>query len=359
MRSIYSFIIFISIVLSLCFTINYYVLWRLCGFFQIKKGLIFWTVVIICSMSLIVSSILQSFAGNILSRIVYTLSANWLGILWLLFSTLIVYEILRLFIKINPATAGSLIITVVAIAVIYSIINAQLVRVKRITVAGNANLKVVQLSDIHIGSVSANFLRKIIDKTNSLSPDLILITGDLVDNHNKQTRQAIGSLKRLDGPVFFVTGNHENYVGPDRVKKSLKEANVKVLDNQLINYGQIQIIGLDYNEEKRNIEHVIEEMNIDKSRFCVLMSHFPVKLQTLSEAGVNLALSGHTHAGQIFPFNYVVGLFFKNLCGFYQYDDASLYVTSGTGTWGPRMRFGSRSEIVLFEIKNDTVKTSE
>jgi len=351
MSRIYSFAIFISIVLILSFAMNFYVFARLCGLFKIKKDLVFWTVVIICSTSFIGASIFQSFAGNIISRIVYTVSAGWLGVLWLLFSALIVYEIPRLFIKIRPSAAGAFIIIVVTLVTIYSIINAQLVRIKSLTIPGPIDTNIVQLSDIHIGSVSVNFVKRIIDKTNDLNPDLVLITGDLVDNYNSSTQKAIGLLKNLKAPVLFVTGNHESYVGPDRVKKSLTASNVKVLNNQLVDYGQIQIIGIDYNDNVKDLEHTIQGLNIDNSKFCILMYHRPLELKTLSKAGVNLVLTGHTHAGQIFPFNYIVGLFYPYVSGLHKHNNTYIYGTSGTGTWGPRMRLGSRSEIVLLEIR--------
>ena len=349
MSRIYSFVTFISIILLLSFAMNFYVFARLYGLFKIKKDLVFWAIVIICTTSLIGASIFQSSAGNIISRIVYTVSAGWYGILWLLFSALIVYEILRPFVKINSSAAGTLIIIVVTLATIYSIINAQLIRIKSLTIPGPIDTDIVQLSDIHIGSVSVNFVKRIIGKTNALNPDLVLITGDLVDNYNASTQKAIGLLKNLKAPVFFVTGNHERYVGPDRVTKSLTASNVKVLNNQLVDFGQIQILGISYNDNEKNLEHTIEGLNIDNSKFCILMSHRPVELKT----GIDLALTGHTHAGQIFPFNYIVGLFYPYVSGLQKHNNTYIYGTPGTGTWGPRMRLGSRSEIVLLEIRKN------
>jgi predicted MPP superfamily phosphohydrolase len=355
MRQISSFVIFISVILVLSFLINFYVLSRLCSLFGIKKGAAFWVILLYAGVSLVGASILQSSSGDIISRMVYTVSAGWLGVLWLLFVTLIVYEILRLFIKISPSSAGVLIVTLVGLVTLYSIINAHWVRIKSLTIPGPTDCNIVQLSDIHIGSVSANFVKRIIDKTNALNPDLVLITGDLVDNYNANTQKAVGLLKNLKAPVFFVTGNHERYVGPRRVKKSLTAANVKVLNNELADYGQIQIIGVDYNDSERNLERVIQGLKIDNSKFCILMYHRPIELKTLAKTGVNLVLSGHTHAGQIFPFNYIVGLFYPYLSGLHKYNNTYQYITSGTGTWGPRMRLGSRSEIVLLEIRKEII----
>ena len=342
---------FLFIVLLLSFSMNFYVLSRLCSLFQIKKGVVFWVIVLIAAVSFVGASILQSFFGNIISRIVYTVSAGWLGVLWLLFSTLLVYEILRLFIKISPSVAGVVIVTIVAVVSLYSIINAHSLRIKSLIIPGPIDSNIVQLSDIHIGSVSGNFVKKIIDKTNALNPDLVLITGDLVDNYNANTQKAIGLLKNLQAPVLFVTGNHERYVGPARVAKSLTASNVKVLNNQLADYGQIQIIGIAYNDNERNLAHIIQGLNIDNSKFRILMYHRPVELKTISKAGVNLVLSGHTHSGQIFPFNYIARLFHKPFSGLHKYNNTYQYITSGTGTWGPRMRLGSRSEIALLQIR--------
>ena len=363
MRRLYSFATFFSIILLISFALNFYVLWRLCDLFKIKRGIIFWIVVIICSISLIGSSILRSHFDNIVSRIIYVIAANWLGIMWLLFSTLIVYEIVRLFIKINPSTAGIVILIVVAVTTIYAMINAQVIRVKELTIPGNTGLNIVQISDIHLGSVSENFLQRVIEKTNALRPDVIVITGDIADSYNEKTEKALQKLKELKADVFFVTGNHEMYAGPEKVTKTLTDANVRVLRNQLADYNQIQIIGIDESTDLREVGGIVERLKIDesrlnaerdKSKFCVLLSHRPIGPEKLADMRINLALSGHMHGGQIFPFNYIVGLNHKYLAGLYKYNGSYLYVTTGTGTWGPRMRLGSRSEIVLIKVKETT-----
>jgi predicted MPP superfamily phosphohydrolase len=233
--------------------------------------------------------------------------------------------------------------------------NAQLVKIRRLSIPGNVNSNIVQLSDIHIGSVSGKFLQRIIEKTNNLNPDLVLITGDLVDNYNKKTQEAIGLLDRLTAPVFFVTGNHEEYVGPARIAKSLNAANVTVLNNRQINYDGIQIIGIDNNVKKKDLEQVLQKIHINEANFSILMCHRPVELKTLSQTGLDLVLSGHTHSGQIFPFNHIVKLFYKPSSGLHKYNNTYQYITSGTGTWGPRMRLGSRSEIVLLEIRKEII----
>ncbi len=350
------FSIFFSVILLLSFALNFYVLWRLSGLFKIKRGIAFWTAVIICSVSLVGSSMLHRHFDNAITKIIYVIATHWLGIMWLLFSTLIVYEIVRLFIKIEPFTAGVAILVIVGLATIIAIINAQLVRVKELVIPGNVNINIVQLSDIHFGSTSEKFLQRIIEKTNSLEPNIVVITGDLVDGYNEKTEKALQRLKGLKAETFFVTGNHEMYAGPEKVIEALGRANVKVLRNQLADFAGIQIIGIDESTVLSDVGWIVERLSRDKSKFCVLLSHRPIGPKALADMEIELALAGHLHGGQIFPFNYVLRLGYKYMKGLYKADGSRLYVTTGTGTWGPRMRLGSRSEIVLIRIQNTELR---
>jgi predicted MPP superfamily phosphohydrolase len=113
----------------------------------------------------------------------------------------------------------------------------------------------------------------------------------------------------------------------------------------------IQIIGVDYSYEKNHLEKVLLQMEIDKSKPSILMYHVPTEIEAANNAGINLQISGHTHKGQLFPFNFLGRIVFPYFNGLYEYNGTSLYVSQGTGTWGPPMRFGSRNEITLIELK--------
>jgi len=162
-------------------------------------------------------------------------------------------------------------------------------------------------------------------------------------------------MQNLSTPVLFVTGNYEGYVGIERVTKALQAANVNVLRNQTKDFGPLRIIGIDYSDNRKKLQPILQHLSSDSNRFTLLMTHRPVELETLSMAHIDFALAGHTHAGQIFPFNYIVRLFYPYLSDLHKYNDhgTSIYVTSGTGTWGPRMRLGSGSEIVLLKIRKN------
>lgn len=281
------------------------------------------------------------------------MATGWYGVLWLLFSALIIYEILRPFIKVKPAIAGGTIVAIVGVIVVYSIINAQFIRIKTLTIPGPENIDIVQLSDIHVGSVSVKYMARLIDKTNALNPDMVLITGDLVDNFNPTIQKGISLLKNLNVPVLFVTGNHEQYAGRSKIIRSLRAENVKVLENQIFDFGQIQIIGIDDTVRKNMLQQMMRQIKFDSSKYTILMYHRPFELKDEPLDGIDLLLCGHTHGGQIFPFNFIVEIFYRPLSGLHKLDSTYQYVTTGCGTWGPRMRFGSRSEIVLIKIKNN------
>jgi hypothetical protein len=343
-------IIFLSIILLLSFTVNFYSLRRMCELFKIKKGYLFWFAVCLCAVSLVGASILRSHFDNLVSRILYALSADWFGILWLLFCTLIVYEILNIFFHFNPKKGGTAVLIIVSSLSLYSMINAQIIRVKELAIPADTNLKIVQISDIHLGSVGGGFLQRVIDKTNSLGPDLVVITGDIADNSGVKTQGAIEKLKQLKAKTFFVTGNHDMYAGVDTIIESLAKANVKTLRNQIIDFNSIQIIGIDETTSLLDLNFTVAALSRDPNKFSIMLSHRPVPPGRLAEMKINLALSGHTHNGQIFPFNFIVGLTYKYMTGLYKHDDSLLYVSPGTGTWGPRMRLGSSSEITLIKL---------
>ncbi len=344
-------LIFVSIILFLSFVLNFYVLRRLFGLLKIKRGIIFWIIYLVCASSLVGSVILRFYSDSVISEIIFVIATGWLGIMWLLFSALLVYEIIKLFIKIEPFTAGVAILIIVGLVTICAMINAQFVRVKELTIQGNANLNIVQLSDIHLGSTSEKFLQRMIDKANALESNLIVITGDLVDEYNEDVEKALQRLKGLRPTVFFVIGNHEMYAGAEKVANALARANVKVLRNQLADFNEIQILGIDQSADLRDADWIIKILNRDKSKFCLLLTHRPISPKVLADEKIELALAGHLHGGQIYPFNYVVQFIYKYISGLYKEKDSSIYVTTGTGTWGPRMRLGSRSEIVLIKIR--------
>lgn len=344
--------IFFSTILVLSFVLNFYVLWRLAGLLAIKRGWIFWLVVIICSSSLIISSLIRGYSDTIISKFQFMVVTDWYGILWLLFCTLLVYEFVRLFVNIKPQTAGFGIIGIVAVLTIYSMINTQFIKVKKLTLKANVNRNIVVVSDVHIGSVSKMFFKRIINKINSEKPDMVLIVGDLVDNIKHTSKEALVELKAINVPILFSTGNHESYAGLKNVQGALEKLGIRVLRNERVDYNDIEIIGIDNDTDADEIKGIYDRL-YKQSKYCILMYHKPLDLNMLSDIGADLTLSGHTHKGQIFPFYFVVKYFFPEIYGLYDYNGGKLLVSSGAGTWGPRMRLGTNAEIISLQLRTD------
>lgn len=224
---------------------------------------------------------------------------------------------------------------------------------------------IVQLSDVHLGHVhGANFLRRVVDQANAQKPDLILITGDLFDGMDGDLNAFVPALSELraEKGVFFVTGNHEAYVGLDLALAVLKQTPIRVLDNELVDIDGLQIIGFSYPMSGRQPgiigrstgtgEIISSLKGFDKNRPAIAMHHAPTDIQQLKDGGVSLELSGHTHRGQIWPFNLITSLIY----GRYDYGltsdgSLSIYTTNGVGTWGPPMRTGNRPEIPVIKLR--------
>ena len=339
----------IIIVLTVYCLINYYILRRTATILGYNKaGIGFYILLALCSFSYIGTAILEHKVGGQITSVLHTISGFWLGFGLLLFSFLLVFEVANLLLKIPPQTARYLLLIPVFIS-IYAVVNANLITTKTVNIKTPGNIKIVQLSDIHLGSVSNRYLSRIVNKTNALKPDLVLITGDLVDSSHRLDDKAQKLLNQLEGKVYFSTGNHERYAGLENVKQELDKTKIRILDNESVRYKDIQVIGINDSSEEGYLKKQLANIKVDKNAFTVLMHHKPTGLSTASKANIDLMLSGHTHNGQIVPFNYLVKIKFKKIKGLYQNGPCKLHVTTGTGTWGPKMRLGSKNEITVFQ----------
>ncbi len=355
MNRILGFIIFFVVFLSIYSAMHLYAFFRLSAILGIQRNVWFYTTIIALALSLPLMSIIERTIDGKVASVIYSVSTTWLGALFLLVCILSVYEIVRLFFKFDGKIAGLAIILIVLLLVLYGIINALFIKVNFVEVP-IANLKedmtVVQLSDIHVGTIhNSGYLKEIVEKTNSLDPDVVMITGDFVDGSGKITSKTVAPLNDIKADKFFSMGNHEIYEGLDYVSDLLKETDVKMLRNELVMYKGIQIIGIDHPErEFGNDNQIIKKLKIDKDIPSILMYHPPSGIADAAAAGVSLQLSGHTHNGQIFPFNLITMLFYPRISGLYEKDGLKLHVSPGTGTWGPPMRIGSRSEITVLKL---------
>ena len=221
-------------------------------------------------------------------------------------------------------------------------------------------LGIVQISDVHLGIIiHKERLIEIVDKINALAPDLVLITGDLVDENVAKLEDMVEPLSRIKSRlgVFAVTGNHEFYAGVDEAVRFMEQAGVCVLRNRYVTIDSIlNLIGVDdvtgqqqSGTKNPPLEVIIKGM--DKSLPTILMNHTPVNLRKAEAAGIDLQLSGHTHKGQLFPLNFITDLVYAVHSGYARVGKMQIYVSNGVGTWGPPVRVGAPPEIVQIKLK--------
>jgi len=241
------------------------------------------------------------------------------------------------------------------------------------------NKTIVQLSDIHLGHFYGRaHLKRLVRKVNALDPELIFITGDLFDGMAGDISGFTDGLRRFTARrgVFFITGNHEHYIGLDRALRVLGQTHINVLHNEAIKIDGLQIIGISY----PGIQGVGQIQGLEKTgptdddrRPRIMLFHTPTNISprkgdgldrhfstywvpdtnfaAAQKLGADLQLSGHTHAGQIFPFGYLTKLLYKGFDhGIQRLDGFTIHTSSGVGTWGPPMRTGNRPEIVAINL---------
>ena len=224
-------------------------------------------------------------------------------------------------------------------------------------------LSVMLISDVHIGHHRGrDYLVRIVDETNKRNPDLILITGDLVDSEPAMLPGVLDPLSGFKAPAYFVEGNHEKDVGLERVLNIIRQNGVRIMQNEVIETHGIQLISLEYmkaddktfdmhpSDKTETIKSVLTGLSLKKDIPSILIHHSPIGVQYVETTGINLMLSGHTHAGQIFPFSLFARLSFPFNSGLYQQGNTKVFVSKGAGTYMIRMRLGSLNEINLLKM---------
>ena len=221
-------------------------------------------------------------------------------------------------------------------------------------------LKIVQLCDLHVGGIlGRDFVAQVVRHTNDLKPDVVAIVGDLVDGNVAELRPALaplGALKSNHG-VFFVTGNHEYYShsGGAGWMAEIERMGFRVLRNERVAIGSghasFDLAGVpDHGAVRFPDDGPSEDVPLamsgrDPSRAVVLLAHQPIAIHEAARLGVDLQLSGHTHGGQIWPWGALVRLQQPFIRGLHRVGETQLYVSCGTGYWGPPMRLGAPAEI--------------
>jgi predicted MPP superfamily phosphohydrolase len=218
----------------------------------------------------------------------------------------------------------------------------------------------VQISDLHYGMlIEKGELLRVVERVNGLKPDLIVITGDLVDegvSHMEEMAQPLKLLKSRHG-VLAVTGNHEYYAGVNRAVEIMKSSGIEVLRNEMkVLPSGLQILGVDDPTGSRRMGEPDADLEkqlsrLDREKPSILLYHQPTHFEKTASFGVGLQLSGHTHGGQLYPIIYISRMIYPRTPGLHQIGESKLYVSRGAGTWGPPMRLGSPPEIVHIRLR--------
>jgi len=218
--------------------------------------------------------------------------------------------------------------------------------------------KVVQLSDVHLGRVlGSEFLAHLVERINAENPSMVFITGDLFDGFDGQLDKLVLPLNDLRAPcgVYFVTGNHETYLGTERAYNALRNTPTRILRDEMAVINGMQIIGMGYPErgQSKDVAAVIRGLpGFDPRLPSILLYHSPTHIEQVKAAGINLQLSGHAHQGQIFPIQFISRLIYgRYYHGLHVEGDYTLYTSSGAGTWGPTLRTGNRPEIAVICVE--------
>ncbi len=311
-------------------------------------------------------------------------SYTWMAfLLWFLFlglvrdlwntgvrlAALLLPESYRLIVPARPAYL--LILVLILAATAWSFVEARGLRAENVTVRTDRlppevpSLKVAQISDVHLGLIEGSRrIEQILDILSAERPDLLLCTGDLMDGAIPHLNHMSARFAAFQPPLgkFAVTGNHEYYAGLRESLQFLEEAGFRVLRGDAVVAGPLRLAGVDFpagrqtGQASYTDEGTALGMETGRELFTILLKHHPLVEET-SLGRFQLQLSGHTHKGQIFPFNYPVGLRYRYLAGLYDLAKGSrIYTSRGTGTWGPPLRLFSPAEVTIITIAREEAR---
>jgi len=364
MSRLLTFIIFLIIASSIYFGIHYFVYSVISQKLSLAPRILstirwfFW----ISGSSFLIGSLLSRYLPV---HFIKVYGLYWFGIISFAFTFFLLGYI---FILLMPAKAKliayiSLILSLITpLIALYNQLRDPVVKTIEFSVNKShftgKSFSIIQLSDLHLSNSSSHkWLERIVKQTNQLEPDLVVITGDLLEEEIQDQDKFAGIFRNLKSRhgVLAITGNHEYYAGIENFMEFAQRANLKVLRNDHISIAEaVEIVGIE-DDAAKNMGGQKPDMDaafrgVDPNRLVIFLNHRPTLFQEAMARGTDLQLSGHTHNGQIFPYNLIVSAIFKYSYGLYREGDSYIYTSSGTSLWGPPMRLPGRSEIVKITI---------
>ena len=334
------------------------------------------TATLVLAISFVAASLLSFRFSNVAVRIFYWIAAVWLGFLnfffWASWVIWIAWFALRLsHLAANPGAIrtplAAAVYSVAALAGIYGLINARVIRIRRVAVqipnlpASWRGRGAVLLSDLHLGPINGvRFCRRLVALAARFQPDVVFLPGDLFDGTKGELDRLLAPFQGLTPPfgIYFSTGNHEEFTAPTHYIEAIARAGIRVLANERVMVDGLEIAGVLYHDSssplrmKAVLDRLRPNPHRENSQPGILLNHAPVRLPIVEQAGFSLQLSGHTHGGQFLPFTWITSSVFGPFTsGLHRFGALQVYTSTGAGTWGPPMRVGTRPEIVLLEFE--------
>ncbi|MDR0205991.1 MAG: metallophosphoesterase [Bacteroidales bacterium] len=357
--------LFFFIVILFILGENYYVFFRLWNILPVGK-----TLLVVVAVVLLLCFFVGMFGGSLLPKsivsVVYHVGMAWFFIALYLMFIFLFLDILRLVLPMqrvmvdNWLTFGALTIVMTAVFVYgyFNYLNTRRVEINIEIAKPVSPLKIVGLSDLHLGyGIGKTELEKWITLINREKPDIVLISGDIIDHFTKSLdghNLSFEKIKSRDG-VYACLGNHE-YIGtPSKISQSLDflhAAKVTVLrDTAVLINNEFYLIGRDdrFNLKRKSIHELLQ--TIDATKPLILLDHQPFYLEETAKNGIDLQFSGHTHHGQILPVNWIAKRIYEVSHGYLKKNNSHIYVSSGIGIWGGKFRIGTQSEYIVFNLK--------
>lgn len=309
--------------------------------------------------------ILGSYYYNAFTRVAYTLLAAWMGTFGNLFFASVALGIAAsaanlLGIALPYQTIGLMLFAAALLVSAYGVWHAKQIRAARYNVRlpnvpdDWKGKKAIFISDLHLGQLHGpKFAEKVAKAVLAEKPDIIFVGGDMYDGTGApDPYDLVKPLEALQAPwgVFYITGNHEEFGDNSGFIHSASAVGMRVLMDELVNIHGLNIIGVDYahaNDAER-FSKILHRLEIQPGVPSILLKHEPNNLKIAADAGVSLQISGHTHYGQQWPFGYLAQLIYQGYAyGLKNFNTMQMLTSSGIGTWGPPLRVGTNSEMVV------------
>lgn len=366
-------LLFFSAFLGVFILLNMYISKRLIAKLDVsERTKRYLLIFLIINLIGIVCYMLGRYYVNIINWLYFLFSVP-IGVLFLLFCTAVVYDISRVLLSFAPVSDSrriflkkSLDVASLAVAstlTLRSLYEARFVKVEKVHVAIKnlkESYKIVQLSDLHIsGLIDREFVKDMVKRVNALAPDVIVITGDLIDIDILHAKETVGELTNLTSKfgTYFIVGNHDYFQEITKIIEAVKSLGIKVLENENVYIGEegkgfnlAGVYDLMGYRTKTYMPDLYKALEGKKESPTILLAHQPKFIEEVTD-GVDLMLSGHTHGGQLYPFKFLVSLQQPYISGLHQHNEnLQIYVNKGTGFWGPPMRLGASSEITEIVI---------